>query len=646
MNQSIKKRPSHRVFHRLGSLLMIIVVLYFGKPVLVPIALSVLLAFILTPLVNVLEGWKLGRMLSVLVASGLAFAFIGLTFWATAAQIQHLASDLPNHTSEIRAKVISLRMDDNSTLGRLSKMLKDIFPPEIVEGQTLAEASVDPETANGKIATGNDAPAQIPVIVTAPVESHIVSAFDILLPIVEPLATTALVVVLVMFLLLRREDVRYRMISLMGDSALTGTTRLMRDTADRVSKYLFHLLIVNALFGFWFGVGLYLLGVPYAALWGFLTLCFRFIPFLGAPASVLFPLLISIATATGWSQPIWIMLFFTVSELLTANVIEPVFFGKTTGLTPIALLVAALFWAWIWGPVGLLLSTPLTVCLVVLGQHLPHLKSLKLLLAEQPPLDSRLQYFHRLLAQDTTEGRRVFVDYVSQFGEARAYDEVIVPSLCWTRRERMADSISAEEEAFIEQSTRDIVSVVSPKEAEVHQDTDGDSDAVADVNSIDDVNATRQPFTVSGYPVHHESEEISLKMLKNLLAADCDVTLASTHQLPSKVIAEFAATQPDVIVLLVMPPGGLPQVKYMCAELSRRCPDSSLIITCLARVKNYDDLLVRFRRVGASALTTSLQQTMQQILWLKAAKHPVADTKTPDTETPDKRVIVTAQASR
>lgn len=634
MNRTSKKPQTNRTFHRLGSMLMVVAVLYFGKPVLVPIALSGLLAFILTPLVHVLERWRLGRLLSVLVASGMAFAFIGLTFWATAAQVQHLANDLPNHTYEIKAKVASLRMDDKSTFGRLSKMFKEIFPPSVVEGQSRPEASLDPlalpyEDASSMAPLRRDASTQAPVVIATLPESHIASAFDILLPVVEPLATTALVVVLVMFLLLRREDVRYRMISLMGNSALTGTTRLMRDTADRVSKYLFHLLIVNASFGLWFGIGLYLLDVPYAPLWGFLTLCFRFIPFLGAPASVLFPLLISIATSSGWSQPIWIMAFFTISELVTANVIEPVFFGKTTGLTPIALLVAALFWAWIWGPVGLLLSTPLTVCLVVLGQHLPHLKSLKLLLAEQPPLDARLQYFHRLLARDIAEGRRVFAEFSGKHGEARAYDEVIVPSLSWTRRERMADSISAEEETYIEQATKDIVT--APR-SEFTEGTEGGGNV--------DESTVIHPFTVCGYPVHHESEEISLTMLERLLAADCDMKLASTRQLPSRVLAEFAALQPDVIVLLVMPPGGLPQVEYMCVELSKRCPETSIIITCLAGIKRYDDLLVRMRKAGASGLATSLQQTTQQILSLKSGKYPV-----PESSLPDNRVIVSVMAS-
>ena len=430
------------------------------------------------------------------------------------------------------------------------------------------------------------------------------TASAILLPIVQPLGISALVVVLVMFLLIRREDVRYRTISLMGDSALTGTTRLMRDAAERVSKYLLSLLGVNAAFGLWFGLGLYFLGVPYAPLWGFLTLCFRFIPFVGSPASVLFPLLISVASSSGWTQPIWVLIFFGVSELVTANIIEPVLFGKTTGLTPIALLIAALFWTWVWGPIGLLLSTPLTVCMVVLGQHIPQLRSLKVLLAEQPILDAKLQYFQRLLAADEVEGTRIFTDYAAKMGRQKAFDEVIVPALQWTRRERERDSISPEEENFIWKTTQDAIKIEPAADSAESKDQQP-----SEQNKV----ASQQRLNVYGHPVHHESELIALTMLKELINTDCDVFLSSTKKLPSKVIDEIEAAQPDVVVLAIVPPGGIPQVKFMSNEIRLRCPDTITIVAYLSKVDDYDHLLVDLRTKGASYLTTSLGQTINQI---------------------------------
>ncbi len=598
---------------------MVMSLLYFGKPVLVPVALSVLLAFILTPLVEILERWRMGRTAAVLVATGFAFATIGLAIWALAAQTSSLAAELPNHKHEIKAKIASLQVDEGSTFSRLTDMFDELFPSDSAVVVTPADADAEPDNA-GDALRDVDAmeptfrvpqvvepqpppPAETSIVVAAPASNTVSSTIEILLPVISPLATAALVVVLVMFLLLRREDVRYRMISLMGDAALTGTTRLMRDTAERVSKYLLNLLLVNAAFGLWFGLGLYLLDVPYAALWGFLTLVLRFIPFLGSPASVLFPLLVSIATSSGWSQPIWVVVFFTVSELVTANIIEPVLFGKTTGLTPIALLVAALFWAWIWGPIGLLLSTPLTVCLVVLGQHLPHLRSLKVLLAEQPVLDARLQFFQRLLASDAEEAERVFTQYRDSFGDARAFDEVLVPALSWTRLERDKESITAEEERFVWTSTREVLE---------NLDTP---------SSVTDSNSRPRIY---GYPVHHESEEIGLAMLQHLIEDRCEVRLCTTKQLPSRALEQIAAWAPDAVVLAVLPPGGLPQVKYMCSEIHAHCPDTHIIVAYLGMVKDYDDLLVDVREVGASYLTTSVTQAVHQIDMLIEDNVPVA----------------------
>ena len=404
MKESNSNPIAMRLFYVLGSTLMILAILYFGKPVLLPISLSILLAFILNPLVKSLERLRLGRVVSVLIASGLAFTMIGSAAWALASQVQGLAADLPNHQHNIKLKIDGFKTSDDSTYGRLTAMFEELFPvskpASAMQDQTNSEGEKeDDEKEDGEQQKTKSAQEPEPVfVVREPIgtPNSVDAASAILLPVVRPLGISALVMVLVVFLLVRREDVRYRTISLMGDSALTGTTRLMRDAAERVSNYLLSLLGVNAAFGLWFGLGLYFLGVPYAPLWGFLTLCFRFVPFVGSPASVLFPLLISIASSTGWSQPIWVVVFFGISELVTANFIEPVLFGKTTGLTPIALLIAALFWTWVWGPIGLLLSTPLTVCMVVLGQHFSQLRWLKVLLAEQPMLDAKLQYFQRL----------------------------------------------------------------------------------------------------------------------------------------------------------------------------------------------------------------------------------------------------------
>ena len=662
MNEPTSNAIAPKLFFGLGSFLMILTVLYFGKPVLLPLALSVLLAFILNPLVKSLEKCRLGRTLSVLIASGLAFALIGAAGWALASQVQRLAADLPNHQQEIKKKIDGFKATEGSTYRRLTVMFEELFPsrtsnrrnksPSIdkeereTEATNELSASDDPSDEKSTDALADSPTAKPPKLdptqaAPAPVfvvsqpfvpNSSLNTAMSILLPVIEPLGVAALVVVLVIFLLLRREDVRYRAIALMGDSALTGTTRLLRDAAGRVSSYLLSLLGVNAAFGVWFAVGLYLLGVPYAPLWGFLTLCFRFIPFVGSPASVLFPLLISIATSTGWSQPMWVLIFFSASELITANVIEPILFGKTTGLTPIALLVAVLFWTWVWGPVGLLLSTPLTVCLVVLGQHVPHLRSLKVLLAEQPTLDAKLQYFQPLLAGDATEGRRVFTAFAKEKGLEEAFEEVILPAVRLTRRERARGNISPEEESFVLTATLEMIA------PELLETIEPSPRPIKSKNSISgETNSDR--LNIYAHPVHHESEQIALKMLQNLIKADCDVYLSNTKKLPSKVVDQIESSQPDVVVLTIVPPGGIPQVKFMCNEIRARCPDLCIIVANLKTVTNYDDLLVELRKEGATYMTTSLGQTTNQIKMLIESdieSPSILDTEGPDANTEGK----------
>jgi len=607
MSRSSNYLSISKAFYGFGLALMTLLVLSAGKPVLMPVALSILLAFVLTPLVQFLEKRNLGRIVSVSIVSVMAICCISIASWGLTGQLNKLAEDLPNHEQEIRDKFTPFQLREDSTFGRLNTMLRNL----LTGVESTGESSSDPSSSETVIIPKNK------VVVAQEETSRIVSTIDVLLPIVEPFATAAFVVVLVLFILIRREDIRYRTISLLGDRALTGTTRLMQDTADRVSKYLFHLLLVNAGFGLWFAVGLYFLNVPYWPLWGFLTLFLRFIPFLGSPASIVFPLLISIATSTGWWQPVAIIIFFSVSELITANVIEPILFGKSTGLTPIALLIAALFWAWLWGPIGLLLSTPLTVCLVVLGQHLPALRSLKVLLAEQPILDPKLQLFQRLLAKDAFEANRLVTSHIVASSLELTVDDVVIPALKWARRERQSDSITAEEERFIYgalQQLLDLPSFVQEMtklENVVTKDDDSGSLVAIEASRI-----ARSKLTVIGYPVHHESEEVALSFLNRLALHDCDFQLLSTKLLPSQVLAQIQASKTEVAVLMVLPPGGLLQVQYICSELRTACPSIKILVTYLGKIRDYDRLLVRLRKIGVTYLTTSILQTSQLLTTL------------------------------
>jgi predicted PurR-regulated permease PerM len=415
----------------LVGLVLVVAILYLAKPVIVPLALAVLLTFVLTPVVSAVQRTGLGRVPAVLGTAILAFALLGAVGWGVGIQINNLAKDLPDQKPKIQKKIADLSGSEKGVFSRLLRMIHEI---EEEPAKTEAGAPVTPSVDEKH------------VVITRPEES---SAFGRLTntvgPVLEPLATAGFVCILVIFMLIRREDLRNRLIGLMGHGLLTGTTRVLVDAAERLSRFMLTQLLINVGFGIIFGIGLLVIGVPYAFLWGFLTAILRFVPYLGSWIAVAFPLLLSFALSDGWAQPVIVLAFFAVLDITTANVVEPLLFGHGTGVTPIALLVAAAFWAWVWGPIGLILSTPLTVCVVVLGQHVPRFRFFALLLGDKPPLQPYASYYQRLLARDEREAKQVATEYAQTSGEEKVYDEVLLPALALARRDRQHAGLSAED---------------------------------------------------------------------------------------------------------------------------------------------------------------------------------------------------------
>lgn len=427
---SIRSRPSWVV--PLEGFVLIVAILYFAKHVIIPLALAVLLAFILTPIVVALQRRGLSRIPAVLTVVCLTFLVLGAVGWGVGLQVQRLVRDLPSHKEVIQQKIDSLRGSDDGAIAKLIRMIEEISsgaPDAAASAKKDADDSrVPPADRNKAADLGKDRP-----VIFAETEKP--SAFERLYkvvdPVLEPLAITGLVVILVVFMLIKREDLRNRVIGLLGHGHLTGTTRVLVDTAERLSSFLLSQLLVNAGFGIVFGISLFFLGVPYAFLWAFLTALLRFVPYIGSWIAVAFPLLLSFAIALSWTQPVLVLILFAVFDIVTANVVEPLVFGHSTGMAPIALLIAAAFWSWLWGPIGLVLSTPLTVCLVVLGQHIPRFKFLALLLGDEPALPPHASYYQRLLARDREEATDVIRKYVEAHGLEKVFDHVFLPPWCW-----------------------------------------------------------------------------------------------------------------------------------------------------------------------------------------------------------------------
>ena len=396
--------------------------LYFGREILIPLALSVLLSFVLAPLVRVLQKAHIPRAGAVVLVVMSAALGVGLLTAVVASQLTQLAAELPVYERTIRSKAEGLRnlTAGSSTLGRAADMLQD-----------LSREIDRPKTRSSFSDRAGDAAEQqpIPVEVRAADPGPLASLMGLASPLVHPLATTGLIVIFVIFILIQREDLRNRMIRLAGAHDLQRTTAAIDDAARRLSRYFLVQVALNAAFGIVIGVGLGFIGVPSPVLWGILAAVLRFVPYIGAAIAALLPLALAAAVDPGWSMVVWTAALFAIVEPLVGNVIEPLVYGQSTGLSPVAVVVAATFWTWLWGSIGLVMATPLTACLVVLGRHVDQLAMFDVMFGDTPPLSAPEVFYQRMLAGDPTEA----VDQAEVFlrdTSLRSYlEDVALPGL-------------------------------------------------------------------------------------------------------------------------------------------------------------------------------------------------------------------------
>ena len=411
-----------------GGLVLVVAALYWAQKILVPLALAVLLAFILAPFVAKLQRLGLSRVLAVIVAVTIAFALIGVLLWSVASQLRHLLDEIPRHREEIEAKLRQLPGNQEGPVSKFVEMVRDISdklrvkPPESVDGKTPQPVVVV-----------NDGSSMV---------TWVASAVGTLL---EFLLGAFFVVILLVFILAHREDLRNRLFQAVGRGQVALLSQATDTATQRISRYLRMQLAINFGTGVLWCICLFLMpngeggrGVPYPLLWGVLLAALRFVPYVGTWVAMVFPVLLSMALSPvghPWLQPVLLTCVFLGLELITANVIEPLVFGHNSGVSPVALLIAAVFWAWLWGPVGLVLSTPITVCLVVMGKYVPQLSLLNILFGSDPPADTETSYYQRLLVHDEDEATEIVQTHLEKNEPTSVYDDLLVPALVLTRRD-------------------------------------------------------------------------------------------------------------------------------------------------------------------------------------------------------------------
>lgn len=582
---------SFRTWITFAGCVLVVAVLYWARAVLVPVALAVLITFVLTPPVLWLQRY-VGRIAAVLVVVTLVFSGLGLAGWGIVRQMSSLSTDLAGYRANIQKKIADVRgAGKGGSVEKLQTTIKEIQTEMGVE---------DPPRGT----------VRQPVVVQSG-ETAGFSAFSWLGPIVEPASTAGFVVVLTLFMLLEREDLRDRLIGLIGHGHLAVTTRAFDETGRRVSRQLLLQTLVNVIYGALSATGLYFLDVPYPLFWGAAGAALRFIPYVGPLAAAFGPILLSLAALPGWTGPLEVLGFFVALELFTNLVLETVLYAGAAGVSQVALLVAVAFWTWLWGPLGLLMATPLTVCLVVLGKHVPGLSFLATLMSDAPALAPEYGYYQRLLARDLGEAADVIDRYVRAQPAQSVYDAVMIPALNYAERDRLDDQLSVEDETAIVEATRELMTEMAP----------GGPPAAPEA-----AEPASAPVRVLGYAVHSASDRVALEMLARLLGGSpIALDTAGPRLLASDLVKQVREEGYTVVCLSDLPPSSPSKARYLAKRLRAAFPALRIIVGRWAPAPMADESLQPLLDAGATSAAATLLETRQQLLALA----PTASTSQP-----------------
>jgi predicted PurR-regulated permease PerM len=588
---SAEKLPS---LIAVATFLLIIASLYWAQAVLIPVALAILLTFLLSPVAGALERIALGRLPSVILIVVVTFSLLGGIGWIVALQFESLANELPTYRKNIRQKIADIR--DAGKGGALEKV------------QKTADDVKEEFQKNNDPARVQEKPRE--VVVKAEESSTFWPIPLALGPMVERFAGAGLVIVLVVFMLIQREDLRNRLIRLVGYGRLTFTTRALEEAGQRISRYLLMQTIINSSFGLAVGLALYLIGVPYAMLWGFFAAVLRFIPYVGPFAAAIMPGALSLAVFEGWLWPILVVGIFVALQLICNMVLEPLLYAESAGVSEVGLLVAVAFWTWLWGPVGLVLATPLTVCVVVLGKYVPQLDFIGVLMSDQPAMESNISYYQRLLAMDQAEAAEIVEEHLKTHPQEQLFDGVLIPALNYTRRDRELGRLTEDGEQFVFRATREILEDLnSLKPQSSSEVSDSSKTTTTDENSP--VILPKVP--ILGCPAQDEADGLALLMFRQLLdSSRYEVEIMSDAMLTAEVVARIEKG-PAMICIAALPPGGLVQARYLCKRLRARFPHLKIVVGRWGvGSEDSNSILI----AGADRVGTTMIETRDQMIQL------------------------------
>jgi predicted PurR-regulated permease PerM len=558
------------------TIVLIVSILWTAKTILLPLALGVILAFTMTPLVRWFDRMRFPRALGVALTMLLALSSVGGMGYVVFEQFAELSSEVTKYTSSMRRKVGDLRLQDNATFSQFSRTVDRVT-------EQLDENAKDLRVAQ---------PVRVVPPRATPAERLQAAVHSVF----EPIASAVIVLVLVAFMLGQREDLRDRFIRLIGPESVTLTTRLMDEAAQRVSRFLVAQTLINLAFGTVVTIGLYWIGVPYAALWGGLTAVLRFVPYVGSILSAFVPATLAFATFPGWSETLQTLALFLTLDLIAAYFVEPVVLGHRTGVSSFALLISALFWIWVWGPVGLVLATPLTVCVAVLGRHVRSLRFLSIIFADEPALTPHVRFYQRLLARDEDEAATLVERKSAELGPVGVFDHVLLPTLALLIQHRSQEEITTEDADFVMDVISETVQLIAPPS--------GDSLATPRIVGL----AARTPI-----------DQLALDMLAAAVRVE-HMELIAENLSPERAIRAVLEKPPKLVCIAVVSPTRGSEVRNYCRRLRAQAPDTKVLVFRPTQVES-DPVrsIERLKDSGAHCVAVTMQEAIEGVNGLLGA---------------------------
>jgi predicted PurR-regulated permease PerM len=579
-------------------------VLYLGREVFIPLAAALTLTFLLAPLVAGLQKCHFGRIPAVLVVVALSGAAAGTLGWNLAGQLLSVLTELPQYRENIHNKIEALRSPQKGALGKVTETVKDIKQELTNVGAGAVNPGANPATSGNPVPSEPADPSAgvTKVQVVEPPATVWQYLRDLASPLIAPVAEGAVILIFTIVMLIKKEDLRNRILRLAGVGRLNTMTTALDDAASRVSRYLLMQGLVNATFGVLFGVGLYFIGLPNATLWGVLAGTLRIVPYIGTLVAAAFPLMLSLAVFDHWLPLLLVFLLYGALELGIANFLEPWLYGTHTGISPLAILVTTIFWATLWGPAGLILSTPLTVCLVVLGRYVPQLSFLHILLGDEPVLSLEAQFYQRLLAMDQVEAREIADLFLKERSLVELYDSVLIPALALAEQDRHKGALDHAREEFLFLNVGEMIAEFSEREPDQKRP------------ELSDASVAPSFFgRVLCFPVNDEADQLTASMLAQVLERMGYSAISFPARASLRDLLAVKPSAADIILTSAVPPFAFAHSKSIHKQLLSRLPNVPTVIGVWGFSGDTEKAKSRFERQQPATILTTLAEAATYI---------------------------------